>query len=319
MQFATYLLKSNLISKEQLKKVLILQFTRSTSLVEVLLNSSFCNLENFLISLDLFEKNKLDLLETLETNNFLSLESKDKILSQYKESLIPLWTLLVQDEICNYHQARSWYENYLKELEDLQKQKKTNETSTIQESHKSSKISSKEDTHQGMLNPSQTPIPNIEIKILDALMLSELLEAFDETKRSEIEQTIINFSKNSDVEILRSLYRELHTLKGTSRFIKANASEYLIHQLESLVQESIRYFNLMNDSLKLKVEEDLLLGLDLIWDLRTDIQLHDHEKCWLDKNWQKKVFILIENILSTSGKVQKLSEQLSIDKIDDMF
>lgn len=294
MHFASYLLQNKLVTHEQLARAITLQFSRCKSIVEIILSNEACTLDQLINSLEHFEANNLTLLESMQTLSYLDLNTKNKLIQQQKESINPLWIALVQENICNYHTARIWYEDYLKNQE----------------------VNKKPDLE---FTKNKSPIPQIEVKILDPIMISELLEVFDEQKRSDLEQLLINFSKFENVEPVRSLYRELHTIKGTSRFIKASALEYIIHQLESTVQEVTRFFSFMDNELKIKTEEVLLKGLDLAWELRTDIQTHDHEKSWLNQNWQETLFNLIDTILTTNARIQELGLKVSKESIDDMF
>ena len=75
-------------------------------------------------------------------------------------------------------------------------------------------------------------------------LLPDYTELLNSDKKSEIEAHILkmeSLSGDPQAENLRSLYRDLHSFKGAARFVQANMSETMIHNMEDLLSTIQRY------------------------------------------------------------------------------
>ncbi len=138
---------------------------------------------------------------------------------------------------------------------------------------------------------------NVTFTDLDEAMISDFAESFDETRFHDIETALLKFEKTSltthDMPILeedmRDLYRELHSIKGTSRFISAELTERIIHSAEDLLGFVQKFSSKISNEDFEKVISLLLQAIDLAWQLRSSLCTVNSEKSfWHDSTRQAK-------------------------------
>jgi hypothetical protein len=140
--------------------------------------------------------------------------------------------------------------------------------------------------------------PDIQSEEPDSALVEDFLQTFDEEKKTDMENTIISLKVKTDGDLVSAmsyLYRDFHTIKGSSRFAKLKVFETITHELEDLisVSQSI-YSNLQADSREL-IEEALLLGMDVLWSLKITISEYLTEMPMAnDQDWLGRVDRMIK-------------------------
>lgn len=135
-------------------------------------------------------------------------------------------------------------------------------------------------------------LPSISNETLDLSLLSDFLEFFDDYQRNNIETLILSAKTKSGKElsyVLNSMYREFHSLKGSSRFCKLKVFEMITHYIEDLLSDLQHKISSFDQATSDQLEECLLLGMDLLWELKIIIQESKSEKSiQYNKKWINK-------------------------------
>lgn len=135
-------------------------------------------------------------------------------------------------------------------------------------------------------------LPSISNETLDLSLLSDFLEFFDDYQRNNIETLILSAKTKSGKElsyVLNSMYREFHSLKGSSRFCKLKVFEMITHYIEDLLSDLQHKISGFDQATSDQLEECLLLGMDLLWELKIIIQESKSEKSiQYNKKWINK-------------------------------
>lgn len=107
--------------------------------------------------------------------------------------------------------------------------------------------------------PEAVVSENIEVKVEDPdIMSSFILESKEHL--TNIEEKILTFENDGDMELLNTIFRSVHTVKGTSAFLGLDSIKSLSHRLEFLLDE-VRKETLTVDS---GVIDVLLEGTDFL-------------------------------------------------------
>jgi hypothetical protein len=133
-------------------------------------------------------------------------------------------------------------------------------------------------------------LPTLHNEPIDRSVLTDFLEFFDEHQRNNIETLILSAKSKSGKElgyVFNSLYREFHSLKGSSRFCKLKLFEMITHHLEGLISDIQQKVTSFDKATRDQFEESLLLGMDLLWELKNLIHESKSEKS-IERN---RVFI----------------------------
>jgi hypothetical protein len=133
-------------------------------------------------------------------------------------------------------------------------------------------------------------------------MLDDFLLTFDDQKRTEIENTIMVLRRKSDQDLLNAmslLYRDFHSIKGSSRFARLRVFESITHDLEDLIASVQNIFLSLSMEVKDLFEEAMLLGVDVLVQLKqTIVETRSEYPMAEDSAWIEKVnqmFSLVRN------------------------
>lgn len=124
-------------------------------------------------------------------------------------------------------------------------------------------------------------IPTFYNEPIDESCLSDFLEFFDDYQRTNIETLIMSAKTKTDKEltyVFNSMYREFHSLKGSSRFCKLKVFEMITHYIEDLISDVQQKITSIDKATEDQFEETLLLGMDLLWELKLVIEEYKNEK-----------------------------------------
>lgn len=329
MVFGEYLVKLNVLTSEQVLNVIAYQFDSVPSLFTVCKNLKYLSEESLLkISLEIASDN--DFIRTVQTQNLLSTEQIAELIHRRNKSKIPFGQVCVKLNYLNFNDAQILLGRYFKE------QKKDNQTQCQPTESKISPIESKEDSEisstESSVEFSNQPtvdheiidipdpeIPTFEYKVFDTELIHEFCSIFDEAKKTEIENEIMKWNKQMSKDLLRNLYRILHTFKGTARFLGAHLLEFVIHNLESLLSEMILNADEIEESFRKTLEDVFLLGLDLMWDIRMEIIEQGTEEEFLTKARIEELKELLTKITGNSELCIALGSAKSVEEFVDQF
>jgi two-component system chemotaxis sensor kinase CheA len=178
------------------------------------------------------------------------------------------------------------------------------------------------DTKQGMDFENSQNTEEVDLEFLEDF----ILEAKDHLEN--IDSQVIELEKNpDDEEIIHSMFRAFHTIKGLAGFVNQTAIQHIAHQTETLM-DACRKGKISVD----KVLVDLILGSsDLIKQIcgdislvnqrvfQTEITLHmekleNFEMTSLEKSSSKKIGeILVEQHLIAPQEVEEVLEKQKND------
>jgi HPt (histidine-containing phosphotransfer) domain-containing protein len=162
--------------------------------------------------------------------------------------------------------------------------------------------------------------PDLQDEDSDPSLIEDFLQTFDEEKKTDMENTIMSLKRKLDDELVAAmsfLYRDFHTIKGSSRFAKLKVFEMLTHDLEELISvaQSI-YASLKTDSRDL-IEEALLLGMDVLWSLKNTIAENMSEKPMADnEDWKDRVDRMVKCLKRAKAEA---FEALQGQTAEDLF
>ncbi|MCD2349385.1 chemotaxis protein CheA [Borreliella americana] len=148
---------------------------------------------------------------------------------------------------------------------------------------------------------------------------------------SDIEQALLNLEVSSDQDIINSIFRNLHTIKGSSGMFGFNFTASLVHEIETVldvVKNGKATFNqaaidatLMSvDFIRELIEGDEVIS-EIDFDKRKQFLVNEIKKAFESSNDVKSTFQeVLENDFSKSDNSSVLEESVKLnseDKFDD--
>jgi hypothetical protein len=134
--------------------------------------------------------------------------------------------------------------------------------------------------------------PDLVAEPPDQILVEDFLQTFDEEKKTQMENTIITLKKSEGEQLMISLsllYRDFHTIKASAGFAKLKVFEIITHELEELISSLKNVYKKISTENHEIVEETLLLGVDILWNLKHAIAefcsefSKSEDREWLDK------------------------------------
>lgn len=302
MLFGEFLIEHNVVNKEQLLKALVVQCRQQITVLEVLLEKNILNNDQCLEIDKISKAQRKCLLQVAKEQNFLTSEQ-------------------IEDVVRQQNSSRKKIGEYLVELKFLPEQLLPN----LLEKYFS--------TNKPIITDSPkfeqtTPLQSEAVKELDELQWLEIdasiaieyADLFDSTKLGEMENLVLSWEKQQNAELLRSLFRELHTLKGTARFMKAYLSEKVIHRIEELVSSLIRADNLVTANDAGMFADSIFKGIDLISEIKDFVVANGNERSyWEDGNKRVRLAAYLQNLEADLLTCQKINENIDLDTFSDKF
>lgn len=334
MVFGEYLILKKILTTEQVVKILAYQIDHIPSLYSTCLHLKLLDTETLLI---IAKTPPLDsqFLKTIKNNNYLNSDQLAVLFAARDKYRIPFGQICVKLNFLNILDAQKYLNEYLKEISNLNNINKNKnpsnsislknsdileiQKSEIQNSIESSQLTnSQTDSHLQIQSESQhqiVKIPNFKFDHLDEELMIDFCSIFDENKRNQIEIEIMSWTKKLNKDNLRDLYREMHTLKGTARFLNAHLFEYIIHHLESLLNEMILNAEVIPDTISQQIESLYINSFDLLWNLRTSMLNNSSE----EKFYHEIGSPIIENLINQSENLTHQCIALGSNKDMDSF
>lgn len=340
MLFGDYLIEKNLIKRGDLLEALCKQLAATPPLLQVLLESGNFSEEELIKIVKLQFRERAELRSILLQKNILSEEEMNKYLKIQNDQRLPLGQVLIEMGKISVDDCASALEEFLamqhgikivdgeidlsaideEEIEAISTEKQSQSMAVVsdpKEEQEFQEYLEKEDTIESI------ELPLFSFEALEDMVLDEFLEVFDEQKKSEIENSVLEWRRlqlaNQDTELkdsFRDLYRELHTLKGTVRFLKAEVSEYIIHNAEDLLSDLIVCAKQIDSVFIEELEDFYLHALDLVWACREDIEAHRSEQYYYEHS--ENIQNIKKFINRTNENKKRTEEMMSERSLDDI-
>ncbi|MGZ3742630.1 MAG: Hpt domain-containing protein [Pseudobdellovibrionaceae bacterium] len=162
-------------------------------------------------------------------------------------------------------------------------------------------------------------LPEFQFRTIDEDLIAELCQLYDERKKTQLETEILKWPSGLNKEALREFYRELHTLKGTARFLGALVIEFLIHHMENLLSDITRVADLLDEPLRKQAEELYLKGFDLAWELRNTIAEQGSEESFCTEKSKKELEDYINSLVKLQANCLLIESQGGLESFKDQF
>ena len=350
MFFGDYLLRQNLIDQEDLIEALTLQLSSTPPLLKVLRDSRSLETAQLLDVVKIQVESGQEIRSILLKRGYMQESDLQRVLHLQNRHRQPLGQILIEMGKLDVEQCQEALSSYLHEKQGLsltdgeldldsldeeelirqieqEKAEKSMVTEETEEDRKEFSLYLQRD-NSGEPRVASSNAGRVELEFVDIedFVLSEYLEVFDEMKRDDLDQTILSWKSlvqksraNELKENFRLFYRELHTLKGTVRFLRGVASEHLIHTGEDLLADWIVASEQIDLAIVDQIEVYYLLLSDLIWRLREALAQRGQEKSlWESADFQEKLVqfhrqsdnlkLVVEEILASRSAEDVVSQ-----------
>jgi hypothetical protein len=344
MLFGDYLVEQKLITEEDLLEALCKQLASTPPLLEVLYKSGNFKNRDLINLVKMQIETKSELSHLILQKKVLSNEELDKYFKLQNDERMPLGQILIEMGKIDVDQCSKALEEFLAgehgiaivdgeidlsslDIKELEEKEIENQSQKMAIDEDPSEEAAFKDYLQKEEDIESEELPSFAFGPLEDMVLYEFLEVFDEQKKSELENNIMEWRKlqledQTDVlkESFRDMYRELHTLKGTVRFLKADLSEFLIHNAEDLLANLIVCAKQIDSVFIEELEDYYLHALDLIWECRESIETERSEKEFFEHSEnQINIKKLLHRTKSNKVKSDSLLGARSSDEIASQF
>jgi len=129
----------------------------------------------------------------------------------------------------------------------------------------------------------------------------------------EMEDALINNADNK-VEIVQGLFRDMHSLKGSSGLLKIDVMTHLLHNLEDVLGAISN--NVLNISAVKRTDifDFFLQGFDLIEKL---VQIFQQDPTFVLKNSREKFGFYIRIIVEARSIVENIDQYMEFTEMDE--
>ena len=185
---------------------------------------------------------------------------------------------------------------------------------------------------ESFIAPPAPEIQNLELEVqfedIEAVMASDFSETFDDARYRSIEGTLLLLEKQTQEgleitlleEEMRNLYRDLHTIKGSSRFIYAQLIEKIIHASEDLLGFSQKFLKQIEKSDLEKVFSFLLEAAEIAWKIREILIVNLSEKSFWDNSSSKEQYLSVyKKMIEFKKSLDSKAYQIDLADIESMF
>lgn len=163
---------------------------------------------------------------------------------------------------------------------------------------------------------------------IDQDLTTDYAETFDDTKFRDLEDQFLKLEKltlnDTDKaqadEYMRNIYRDMHSIKGTSRFISAELTEKIVHQSEDLLGFLQKFANKLSPDEFRKSVTLLMQAIDIAWRIREVIvSSNTEEPFWKDADSKKHYLAVLEQTKLFTEELTGRGYEVSIEDVESMF
>jgi hypothetical protein len=296
--FAEFLIEKNIVSSQQLVNACVAQEKEAIGLIEALSKSEHYNDE---------ETSGFILKSMVSGEHIYTLLLKHdesiarKLIDEIQTNNPSLATIFVEQGVCKHEELNQLYKEYEQQFNEPPVEKDSGDDSFVAPSSGGGLSAAALESLREMgmdttelegaeANPSDSSRGEMEIVEIDEKKYDlNYLNFFDESRKDGILKLIQSIhqeaSNGGDYQnLLTSLFKEFHQLKGASRLDELKLSEKIIHQSEELVSTIIESGD-QGASLFLEFKDAIEQAFSTIWDLRQmvvdkgdEINYWKHEK-----------------------------------------
>lgn len=302
MYFSDFLLNKKILKKRELLLAYAKQLETMPSILSLILEYDLAADKDLLGLLkESFDK-KCDVLFLLKEKKILKEEQIVFLVEQQNKRKITFGQALVKLGYMNIQQVEMLLNEYLENKSHAQSDIQTasvssSSSSTITSSGSDSSNSTSALGTEAVIETKDPDIPTFQFVEIDQSNIDEYAQLLDQEKKTFLENTILSWSKGLDKNSLREFYRELHTLKGTSRFLKAQVTEYLIHNFENLISTITSNMGAITSDNYKKFDDICFRSMDLVWELRESIiQNASEASLWSRTSFRENLIRVINDI-----------------------
>ncbi|MFN8369131.1 MAG: hypothetical protein U0T83_00740 [Bacteriovoracaceae bacterium] len=276
MYFGEFLLKTKLITKEQLLDALIYQLDYMPSLLSVLRENKLLNDEDILKLVNFQIEENIDLITAIKKLKLLDKDKIDLLLFKQSDKRIPIGQILIMKGALTLNSLQFCLNSFMQ----LSKENKLNDKNIK---------SFMQENFDASLNDF-----NFVNKPLNTKALNEYLVNFDEDLYNLLVDSIESLQtkgKNVD-KYSKALFQQFNFLKMNAKSLNAQIQESLLDKVEKNIQ-NVQHSKIINK----KITSLYLDVLELLWELRKYVSINASEyELWEDEKF-RDLFIKIYNKL----------------------
>ncbi|MFK8138205.1 MAG: hypothetical protein AB8E15_07595 [Bdellovibrionales bacterium] len=158
-------------------------------------------------------------------------------------------------------------------------------------------------------------LKNFEFHELLSFVVSELLDQFDLERREQFlvlirqwDQLFVFDSHEFILDNIKTLFHELHTLKGTSKVLRANIMVYTLEVQENLIGSMQTHIQNLSPNIINELQHVFVDLVGIQWDIRESIfSCSSEEGFWIDEN-KKRLEEIVTKYKNLMDKMKKCSE-----------
>ena len=302
--FGDFLVEKGLVDQGTVLDLLIEQVKQAPSVAEVVHRHSLLPKEMQLNILRVQTMNGWDYQQASVHLGVWSNEIAARVATETTKSRTPIGQMLVQRSKIKFSDLTKALDEFLEVVSSVeQNQEKVPGTpvvptlvKVVNETSPKSKDPQEKKTvaESSVVEPSPTPSKIssssrtefvLNFQKIDDLLLSEYLEMLPDDKKNELEVEIMSweekFRSNGRDAVLagiRSVYRDFHSIKGAARFVRAELTERIVHELEDILMMCIESPGAIDAMGINQVMDFGVRTLDLIWRIKGFLVSEKSEK-----------------------------------------
>lgn len=317
------MLDKKIVTEEQFLKIVSTQLDATPSLLTLAKNESLLAESDLVQVVRLQVQKGFEFAQAIQELNLMDQEDLNRLIKRQMQERPSLTNVVVDLGIM----AESEFNRHIQEIEVESFEEWVSPIFTEQKSSSPDSSNLMEFVDKETVNSmANFEWPNFVFEKADETILEEYVEMFDESKKDDLElnvmswKNIIEVDKNELKQEFRSFYRELHTIKGTVRFLNGVLSEYIVHQAEELMSDLIVFATVLDLDMIMKIEDVYLKCTDIIWDLRNCLVSNGlEESYYADEVWRQKAKNFISEICELKDEAGKLSQHISAESVVSQF
>lgn len=285
--FGEYLIEKKLVRPKELVRAVVMQHKKTPGLLEIVYAKKLLDEPHLLQALAYQARNGTDFKQSCVALGFWTDAIEETVHLEINTHRVPVGQILVKNGDLSMETAASALSDYFRSSpeknyasillrSDQTLEKKTDVSAVIREEPR-------ELPEEAVFEPN--------FHRVDGQLLQDYLDLLCEDKKNELEKILVDIETGSKggvreastETLLKALFRDLHTIKGTARFIRAEVSEHLVHVCEDYLSLYICFFEKMEDKDFESLTSLFLNALDFVWDIRKPLMENGSEEVY----WQQ--------------------------------
>lgn len=316
MFFGEFLIEKKIITTDRLLVGLVWQFEKQSSVLRILAETQFVTKQQILKIAKISWETKKDILQVGRELAILNDSQVEQVIEKQRQSRKLIGEMLVEIGAIGSDDLDGLLVQY-------QEQKALIASvghAKLAPKEPPPTVTTEKPAASNRLEEIETEFSTIPWQSIEPSMAVEYSDFLDANKVGELEAILLGWERDRKADYLRSYFREIHTLKGTARFVKAFLSEKIIHKMEELVSDMIRVSAFIQDDHATKFVDILLKGLDVLSAIKEEIVESLSESDFYEVKSNKKIIISYSAVLADMLAVCKtLEENIDLDKLEDQF